>query len=412
MLLYRTRPIALAAVAVVAAVALSLVAPVSASAAQRWSVPEGGTLLIDGKGYGHGKGMSQYGAEGAARKGLSYRKIVNFYYPSTTWGEVRGRVKVNISADTTDDVVVRPRKHLRVRDIGARQTHFLPQNGAKQWRLTTNRKNRTVVQWRTKRAWKRWKALRGEGYFAAGGRPITLVTPSGQVAYRGRLRAAAPFAGSRARDTVNILTMEKYLRGVVPLEMPASWHPEAVRSQSIAARTYATYERSHPLAKHYQICDTTQCQVYGGHSAEHALSNAAIKATAREILTYKGAPAFTQFGSSNGGWVASGSMPYQVATEDPYDGWAGNPVHSWQVRVEAATLERTWPAPGTLKRVVVGDRTGQGAWGGRVLAMTLVGSRGTVKLSGDEMRSALGLRSNWFTFTVKEPKKASGKTRG
>src|SRR5690606_7662155 len=120
--------------------------------------------------------------------------------------------------------------------------------------------------------WKRWKAFKGVGQFGAAGRPITLVTATGDVAYRGRLRAAAPRRGSRVRETVNLVSMENYLRGVVPLEMPASWHPEAVRSQAIAARTYATYERNHPLAKHYQICDTTQCQVYGGASAEHPLS--------------------------------------------------------------------------------------------------------------------------------------------
>nr|WP_275426160.1 SpoIID/LytB domain-containing protein [Nocardioides gilvus] len=230
-----------------------------------------------------------------------------------------------------------------------------------------------------------------------------------EVAYRGILRSASSGVG-RARDTVNVVTMEHYLRGVVPLEMPASWNAEAVRSQAIAARTYATFERSNPLARHYQICDTTQCQVYGGASAENPLSDAAIKATSREILTYQGKPAFTQFSSSSGGWTAPGSMPYLVAKEDPYDDWPGNTVHSWKYETTAAKLEKVWPQLGDLERITVTKRNGHGDWGGRVLNLTLVGSKTKVRITGDEMRFALGLRSNWFRFTVKESK-SSGATR-
>ena len=72
-----------------------------------------------------------------------------------------------------------------------------------------------------------------------------------------------PSAGA-ARDTVNLLSIEAYLKGVVPLEIPASWSADAVSAQWVAARTYAAAERSHPNAAHYEICDTTACQVYGG----------------------------------------------------------------------------------------------------------------------------------------------------
>lgn len=401
------RTLALALSGLVAAAAL----PAPAQAANRVDVTPRSTVVIDGKGYGHGKGMSQYGAQGAARQGLSHRKIAEFYYPGTTWGTVKGRVKVRITRTTSSDLVVRTRSHLRVRSLDRKQTWVLPANGATQWRLTTNARNRTVVQFTKPGAgWKRWKAFPGVGQFAAGGRPVTLVTASGDVAYRGQLRAAAPTAGSRVRETVNLVSMENYLRGVVPLEMPASWHPEAVRAQAVAARTYATYERSHPLAKHYQICDTTQCQVYGGASAEHPLSDAAIKATAGDILTHDGQPAFTQFGSSNGGWTAAGTMPYQVAKEDPYDGWSGNPVHQWQVKVTPKQFEQAWPALGTLKRINVTSRTGDGAYGGRVRTVNLVGSDQTVKVTGDDVRIRLGLRSNWFDLSVITPRRTTARS--
>lgn len=390
--------------------AVALAGQSSASAkTERYEIPDGAKVAIDGKGFGHGRGLSQYGAQGAARAGLDHRAIVEFYYPGTEWGTAKGNVSVNITGDTTDDLVVRPRSGLKVRDIAGKKVYTLPANGAAYWRAAVNRKSGiTKIQWQMpgKKAWRTHLSWYGEAQFGAAGRPITLVTPTKQVSYRGILRHAAPVKGQKARDTVNVLSMEHYLRGVVPLEIPASWDPEAVRAQAVAARTYATFERSNPLARHYQICDTTQCQVYGGQSAENPKANDAIAATARQVLTYGGSPAFTQFGSSNGGWAAPGSMPYQVAKADPYDGWSGNPVHDWTVTVTRERLEQTWPTLGTLERISVTGRSGTGEWGGRVQGITLVGSDRKVRISGDQMRSALGLRSTLFTFRVVEPKKS------
>lgn len=392
--------------AVVTALAVTLVQ--GSAHAQRTDVPPGSTVQIDGKGYGHGKGMSQHGAHGAALQGLTYREIIDFYYPGTEWETAKGRVRVNITAATRNVLVVRHRSHLRVRDVQAGKSYVLPDNGARKWRLRVNAKNRTVVQWtRPGTGWRRWKVFPGVAQFGAGGRPITvIVMPRREVEYRGVVRLARPNARTRQRDTVNILSMENYLRGVVPLEMPASWSPEAVRSQAVAARTYATFERNRPLARHYQICDTTQCQVYGGASAEHPLSDAAIRATAREIVTYDGEAAFTQFSASNGSWAVAGSMPYQVAKRDPYDAWSGNTVNSWRVTVPATRFETLWPELGQLETIRVDSRDGNGRWNGRVRQLTLVGTDGNVALTGDEVRVALGLRSTWVNFTVQLPRSA------
>lgn len=369
-----------------------------ATAVDSWPVPRQAWITIKGHGYGHGHGMSQYGAEGAARQGLSYRRIANFYYPGTSWGTARGRVQVEISADTTDDLVVVARTGLRVRDSGTGTVTRLPDNGATRWRLMVDPAGQDRVSYLTDR-WRAWRGLEGEGTFSAGGAPIALVTPSGVRRYRGRLSAVAPGAGSQARDTINRLSLDHYLKGVVPLEMPASWSPAAVQAQAVAARTYAAYERAHRTSP---LCDTTSCQVYGGVDAEHPASNAAVAATAHEVLLHRGEPAFTQFASSSGGWTAAGSVPYLPAQRDPYDGWAGNPVHSWSVRVSDALLESRWPAVGNLTRIVVDARDGNGDWGGRVGSATLVGGKGRVRVSGDTLRSVLGLRSTWVTFVVRK----------
>lgn len=390
------RPLRLSAL-VATVLAAALLSPAPAHA-EGWNIPRDARLTFVGHGYGHGHGMSQYGAEGAARQGLTYRQIMNFYYPGTSWGTASGQIRVWLKADTTRDLVVVRRAGLTVTSLKNRTRITLPANRASHWRLTPRGAN-TDVAFRRDGRWRWFRTLAGEAEFGAAGKPIALVTPSGTTRYRGRLRSAAAVAGSVERRTINVLPFEQYLRGVVPLEMPALWSPAAVQSQSVAARTYAAYERNRPV-RHYDICDTTSCQVYGGFDAEHSASNAAIKATSQQILTHGGSAAFTQFSASSGGWLSAGSMPYLVAKKDPYDGFSGNPVHRWTATLTDKQIERTFPTIGNLRRIEVTERDGNGDWGGRVLTISFIGSSGTVTRNGTDARFLLGLRSNWFTVRV------------
>ena len=382
----------------------SLLATLSALAAgsvpaSAVDVPPDAWVTIHGHGYGHGHGMSQYGAEGAARRGLAARDIVRFYYPGTVLGSTSGTVKVKITADDDNTTKVLPRPGLQVRDLANGQTWTLF-GGVDRWALRVGADGRSQL-WYHGATWRLWRVLAGDGMFTAGGAPITLVLPDGStVAYRGELWSRRPSPDSRRRDTINRLLLESYLRGVVPREIPATWSPAAVRAQAIAARSYAAYERAHPLSPTYQICDTTSCQVYGGYSAEHPDSNAAIDATRNLILRYGGEPAFTQFSASSGGWTSRGSVPYLVAKQDPYDGWAGNPYHTWSLRVDDSRIERAFPAIGNLRAIRVLSRDGNGDWGGRILTMALDGGQGSVRVSGSEFRSRLDLRSDWLRFSV------------
>lgn len=397
----RRRLLASALASALAGALMTFLAAPAYAADDTWRVPADARITLRGHGYGHGHGMSQYGAEGAARAGLGYRQIADFYYPGTDWGSAGGPIRVLLTVDGTDDLVVLAQPGLKVRDAAERGAQELPDNGATRWRIIVNEQDANVVAWLSKDGrWHRFSVLGGEGSFTAGGAPVSLVTPSGVRAYRGRLVAAQTRPGTRDRATVNLLGLDAYLRGVVPLEMPALWNPEAVRAQAVAARTYAAYERAHP-ASYYHLCDTTSCQVYGGVAAEHEASDAAVEATAHQVLEYAGAPAFTQFSSSSGGWTSAGSVPYLTAQADPYDDWSGNPVHDWTVRLDDRALERHFPALGNLTRITVTRRDGHGDWGGRVLSMTLVGGKGRVVVSGDSFRSAFGLRSTWLTFGVR-----------
>jgi len=405
-------PITTAAVAGLAAGVL-VAAPQVASAAdqtsgrvsvsQSYPVPGSGRYTVRGHGYGHGHGMSQWGAQGAALQGKSADQIVDFYYPGTSLGTLKGKVRVLISGDTTSSVIVNARSGLRLRDLGSGATYSLPNAfNATRWQLTTDSQNRNVVEYYNG-TWNAYspggnKTLTGEGEFYADG-PLTLVFPSGaEHVYRGALRAAEPSSTSTSRDTVNVLAMDSYIKGVVPSEAYTSWEPAALQAQAIAARTYAAFERAENVDRYYQICDTSSCQVYGGHDKEVDSTNAAVRATAHQILRYGGEPAFTQFSSSSGGWTSAGGFPYLVAKADPYDDAPGNGNHSWSVGLTANRIQNAYPSLGKLQRVRVTARDGNGEWQGRVQSMVLVGGKHNVTLSGDSFRSKFGLKSSWFSF--------------
>ncbi|GAA1530798.1 SpoIID/LytB domain-containing protein [Nocardioides humi] len=370
-----------------AGVALGLVAPGSLPASA--AGPEAVTLT--GSGWGHGKGLSQYGARGAAAQGLSAAQILDFYYPGTQAGQGGGSVKVLITADTSSNVVVKHRAKLKVRSLATGRTWKLGKRGAKRWKLTPHGAN-TKLSVKTKR-WKKVRIIPGQAEFKAKGGAIRLFVPGGSADYRGRLRSVVP-ADGQGRDTVNVVSVEKYLRGVVPSEMPATWHPQAVQAQAVAARTYAIFERDNNDRGPFDVYDTTQSQVYRGIAVEKPEANAAIKASAGQVRTYAGRPAFTQFSSSNGGWTAAGSQPYQVAKADPYEASSGNPNSSWQVTLAAADIEGQFPGIGDFAGL---DITKDPAQGGRVTSVKVTGAAGSTTLTGDQFRVRFGLRSTMFS---------------
>lgn len=368
-------------------------------------VPASSMWRVTGHGFGHGHGMSQYGAEGAAKRGLSARQILAFYYPGTTLGSAAGQIRVLITGVTQNELSVLPAPGMRLRDLGDGTTYPVPKRrGVKMWRLrtiSTSAGPRTGMAYLTDR-WYGYRPggklfLAGDGELYATG-PLTLPTPSGNRGYRGALRLASTTPGSARRVTVNVLSMDDYVKGVVPSEMPTSWLPAAVQSQAVAARTYAAWSREQYTDRYYQICDTTACQVYGGVGAEDSRGNAAVAATAGRVLTSAGHPAFAQFSSSSGGWTSAGGFSYLAARPDPYDGFAGNPVHTWTRTIDSRTVQRAYPHLGSLLRLRVTQRDGNGDWHGRVQTVVLDGSKSDVTISGEAFRSLYGLRSSWFTI--------------
>lgn len=230
--------------------------------------------------------------------------------------------------------------------------------------------------------------------------PGSVVTLAGKD-YRGGVQLRAAPGGVQA---INVVDVEDYLRGVVPAEMPGSWPSAALAAQAVIARTYVA-ARINP-ALPYDTCATESCQVYRGVAAEQSGSDAAIQATAGQVVAYGDRPASTYFSSDSGGFTASSeeawgkALPYLVAQADPYS--AGSPRASWRLEVGAAQVAQAAASyrvrVGTLRDV----RVSRASASGRAQEITLTGSGGVARLSGADAGGfvrALGAASSRATLS-------------
>jgi SpoIID/LytB domain protein len=358
--------------------------------------PAAGSFTIRGAGWGHGYGMSQWGAYGAAEKGRSWQQILAFYYPGTTLKPMpKGTtIKVWVSADTDNDLRVRPAKGLKVSDANGHSLTLPTGPNYSRWRITRSGagyrlSHRTPTGYRTLAT----RLDTSTWSFSTPADQVTVALPGGSTrAYRGSIALAKRGTGGR---TVNRVLLEDYVRGVVPAEMPTSWAAHAVRAQAVAARSYAVRLRDFTSYDGYDLCDTTNCQVYRGLAQENSRGNAAVKATAGVIVTYGGKVALTQFAASNGGATAKSTLPYLTAHPDPYDGVVMS--QAWTRKVSAASVARNWPSVGTVTGLQVTSRDGSGRWGGRVNKITIIGTRGSVTVSGSTFQWRYGMRSTLYT---------------
>jgi SpoIID/LytB domain protein len=233
--------------------------------------------------------------------------------------------------------------------------------------------------------------------------PLTL-TPSANAPLQ---LGGKPYRGSLQIDVVNgklraidVVGLEQYLYGVVPSEMPYSWSSEALKAQAIVARSYALANRA--VAAPYDLYSDTRSQVYLGVAHERPSTNAAVDATAGQVLLYGGQVARTYFFSTSGGrtanatdiWVKGGALPYLVAVADPYD--SISPYHDWgPFPYTGAALKKAFRIPGSVTdaQTTLNDS-------GRVSTLSLVGTQGQVDVPGGTVRTKLKLRSTWFDVGV------------
>ncbi len=431
LLVRRSLVVLLALVAQVSVLGAGVATPASADV----------SITLDGHGNGHGYGLSQWGAYGyAVDYGWTSAQILDHYYGNTVAGAV--------PLDTTIAV--------RLTKLDDAQTAVVSQNGGLlvdgvaggPWKSVLAREVSPSV-------YSVWARADTQVCPAATGDPVdagwTLVAPSvvtqvnirtqadsattdlselaavcepgGVVrSYRGVIRAVNGSDGENR--TVNDLPIEQYLRAVVSKEVSPGWAVagggrgvQALQAQAVAARSYGLAENRFTYAK---TCDLT-CQYYLGAASrpstqsttyaavEHPATDAAVLATAGIVRRLAdGRIALTMFAASSGGWTKPGPtdrtslLPFP-AVIDEGDATALNPAYNWSVTIQGATFTTKYPAIGTFVGMTVLTRNGFGEWGGRANTVEISGSAGKVTITGDQFRSAFGLKSDWFTVRGSTP---------
>jgi stage II sporulation protein D len=337
------------------------------------------TFVVTGHGWGHGVGMSQYGAYGYAQKGVGYEKIVLHYFPGTELGQAPvSKVRVLMTSGVAT-LPIGSAADFKVKDA----TGTVHTVAAGKYTLTPALKLK--VDGATTA-----RALPGPLLFQPGTSPLQL-----KHLYRGSMQVDVVSGKLRA---INFVGLEQYLYGVVPSEMPFNWAPEALKAQAVVARSYALATRRTGA---FDLYPDTRSQVYLGIEHEKPSTTSAVDATAGQVVLYQGAVAKTYFFSTSGGRTASAEdvwggqpIPYLVSVPDPYD--SISPHHTWgPVAFTGAALAKRLKLKGRVM-----DVQSELNSSGRVKTLTVVGSLGTVEIPGASVRQLLGVQSTWFTVGV------------
>jgi stage II sporulation protein D len=269
-------------------------------------------------------------------------------------------------------------------------------------------------------------SVAGTGITVKGGKVAArelLVVPAGKAAaievnrrhYRGAINVRRT-TGKNGLTVVNTLPLEEYLYGIITGEISPAWPQEAVKAQAVAARTYALYS----LGKHkddgFDVCATTDCQVYGGKTAEDPRATRAVDDTRGLVATYEGKPIAAYFHGSGGGYTENSEnvwgrrLSYLRGVAD-HD--ANSPHYRWEkpltrkdieealasAGIKIGTLQGIELSPLTKPPVAAPDR----GISGRITELRLIGSAASIMVSGAKLRTILGLNSTLFDIKITLP---------
>lgn len=224
----------------------------------------------------------------------------------------------------------------------------------------------------------------------------------GAKPYRGSLIVQATVNGLAV---INVVGFEDYLRGVLPCEVSPSWPMESLKAQAVAARTYALAN----LGKHgrsgFDLCSGVDCQVYGGAQVESATTDQAVGATRGVVAVFNGQPIAALYHSSSGGYtedsatVWNWAVPYLKGVPDddpsPYANWTRQvPEDEFQAALKAAGYD--------IGRVTALTPASAGS-SGRAAQWVIAGETGSARLSGEQLRRILSLKSTFFVVSYRSP---------
>ncbi len=356
---------------------LALLAMTVAMAALLWPAAgaDGATWRVKGGGFGHGVGMSQWGAYGMAKKGASHKRILRHYYRGTRITKLKKarkvRVLLRISAGP-------------VRFSGVRRACGVALNQGRTYEARLRRGKVVLTRADGKRlagcGGKLWSEASGNVHFNGIGR------------YRGGIVIVPTKEPRGSLNVINAVPINAYVKGVVAKEVISSWPMASLKAQAVAARSFAL--SSQLDGNGFELYADTRSQVYLGIAAETARTNRACSQTSSQVVIYKGKIAQTFFFDTSGGrtenvenvWFGE-PIPYLKSVKDPEDGIS--PMHRWTRRFSPADMNGRLGSyvKGRLKRVQI-TRYGKSK---RVIWARLHGTRGISKIRGDSLQYALGL---------------------
>jgi stage II sporulation protein D len=370
-----------------AAVLLPLAASAPAHAADK-------RFYIRGAGYGHGVGMSQYGAYGYALNGRDAATILAHYYTgtkldTTASGQV---VRVILRSVSGGSMSFTGGRRAGTRKISPEKTYSVARGASGQVVLRS-------PGGRTLQAFDPPMRV-----LAVSGTPLTLNGGAGNGVKNGQYRGSLEFRPGALGGlyAVNAVRLEDYLRGVVPAESPAVWPAAALQAQAIAARTYAI--TTNVGGNGFTQYPDTRSQMYRGVVAEKPTSDDAIQATRGKVVTYNGRPVVTYFFSTSGGktenvenaFRGAKPQPWLKSVDDPYDDVS--PKHRWgpiKLTMGGVAKKLKGLVKGSFKGIDV-TRRGRSP---RIVDAQVVGSGGRTSVTGSELRARLGLFDTWAYFT-------------
>jgi stage II sporulation protein D len=366
--------------ALVLLVVLGAAGPASAFSAQY-------AFTITGHGWGHGVGMSQWGAYGYAKHGWEYKAILKHYYTGISFSDADNSVvRVNLRSGQSAIKLSCPNQYT-VQGTGAAST--IP-GGTTATTTWTSSGYRVV-------AGSLRKTFTGAPTFTPSAGSLRLITKTDlgdDGAYRGTIKVVH---GS-GLTMINHVPLESYLRGVVPHEVSPSWPLESLKAQACAARAFALGSRQ--SGQSWDVYCDVRDQAYVGVGIEDSRTDAAVRGTAGICPTYNGKPIVATYFSCSGGhtesvgYVWGGSYPYLKGVDDPYDYYGS--LHDWgPLRRSPSQVGGPLGASGSLRAVYTVKRGASP----RIVKAAVIGSSGTKYVDGSSLRMKLGLNSAWAIFT-------------
>ncbi|MTI66057.1 MAG: SpoIID/LytB domain-containing protein [Firmicutes bacterium] len=202
---------------------------------------------------------------------------------------------------------------------------------------------------------------------------------------------------------INFLPLNHYLYGVVPREVSASWPMEALKAQAVAARNYTLINKSKHSNSGYGLCDTHDCQVYGGYAVENEKSNKAVDDTSNKVITYNGNLISAFYHSTSGGHtensenIWSFEVPYLKGVDDKFS--KDSPNSKWELSIDKEKLEKKLLENdiklGDISQIKILEVSDNG----RVLKLLVIGTEGNKVFEKEAIRKIIGyyeLKSTWY----------------